>query len=70
VQRARVGRQHQVSALQQTQKAFERVFAYQIERRLLPEYEGTKMFVQDGSDYRAVLYTVADFSCAHFEVMP
>jgi len=36
-------------------------------RRLLPQYEGTKMFVQDGSDYLAYLYTMPDFSCAHFE---
>ena len=36
-------------------------------RRLKPEFEGTKMFVQDGSDYRASLYTAADFFCAHFE---
>lgn len=27
----------------------------------------TKMFVQDGSDYRANLFTASDFFCAHFE---
>lgn len=27
----------------------------------------TKAFVQDGSDYRANLFTAADFFCAHFE---
>jgi hypothetical protein len=26
----------------------------------------TKMFVQDGSDYRANLFTASDFFCAHF----
>jgi hypothetical protein len=39
-------------------------------RRVLPEHEGTKMFVQDGSDYRAELFTTADFFCAHFEERP
>lgn len=37
------------------------------QRRLLHEHEGTKMFVQDGSDYCADLYTTADFFCAHFD---
>ncbi len=37
------------------------------QRRLLPEHEGTKMFVQDGSDFMADLYTTADFFCAHFD---
>lgn len=32
-------------------------------RRLLPEYAETKAFVQDGSDYRAVLLTKPDFGC-------
>lgn len=36
-------------------------------RRVRPEYEGTKMFVQDGSDYLATLYTAADFGCVHFD---
>lgn len=36
-------------------------------RRLLPEHEGTKMFVQDGSDFVVYLYTEADFGCVHFE---
>jgi hypothetical protein len=36
-------------------------------RRLCPQYEGTKMFVQDASDHMATLYTTADFFCAHFE---
>lgn len=37
------------------------------QRRVRPEFEGTKMFVQDGSDYHAELYTTADFGCTHFE---
>lgn len=36
-------------------------------RVLLPEYATQKMFVKDGSDYRADLYTAADFFCAHYE---
>lgn len=32
-----------------------------------PEFEGLKMFVQDGSDYVATLLTTADFFCAHHE---
>jgi len=36
-------------------------------RSLKPEHSGTKMFVQDGSDYVAYLYTAADFFCAHHE---
>lgn len=36
-------------------------------RRVKPERAGDKMFVQDGSDYKAYLYTVADFFCAHFQ---
>ena len=37
------------------------------ERNAKPEYAEQKMFVQDGSDYKADLLTVADFFCAHFE---
>lgn len=37
------------------------------ERVLLTEYQDLKMFVQDGSDYRAILLTKPDFFCAHFE---
>jgi hypothetical protein len=36
-------------------------------RFLLPEAADDKMFVQDGSDYRAVLLTKPDFFCAHYE---
>lgn len=36
-------------------------------RALKSEHAGTKMFVQDGSDYLAYLYTAADFYCAHYE---
>lgn len=36
-------------------------------RTTKPEFEGLKMFVQDGSDYKATLLTTADFYCAHFE---
>lgn len=35
--------------------------------RLKPERADDKMFVQDGSDYAAYLYTTADFFCAHHE---
>ena len=31
------------------------------------QYEGHKMFVADGSSYRADLYTAPDFFCAHFQ---
>lgn len=34
---------------------------------LFPQHKGQKMFVKDGSDYRADLYTTSDFFCAHFE---
>lgn len=34
---------------------------------LLHEHAGQMMFVKDGSDYRADLYTKPDFFCAHFE---
>jgi hypothetical protein len=40
---------------------------FEIIRTLKPEHSGTKMFVQDGSDYVAYLYTAADFFCAHHE---
>jgi hypothetical protein len=36
-------------------------------RVLLPAAANDKMFVQDGSDYRAHLITTPDFFCAHFE---
>lgn len=36
-------------------------------RELLPIAAADKMFVQDGSDYRAHLLTKPDFFCAHFE---
>ena len=36
-------------------------------RALLPGYEKQLAFVQDGSDYNAILLTKADFFCAHFE---
>lgn len=36
-------------------------------RKLKPEFKDVKMFVQDGSDYMATLYTAPDFHCAHFE---
>lgn len=35
-------------------------------RVMLPEFENAKMFVQDGSDYRAILLTKPDFFCAEF----
>lgn len=34
---------------------------------LKPEFKEQKMFVKDGSDYMADLYTTADFFCAHHE---
>ncbi len=34
------------------------------DRALKPECAGARMFVQDGSDYYAALYTTADFFCA------
>lgn len=34
------------------------------DRALLPEHAGVRMFVQDGSDFVAYLYTTADFFCA------
>jgi hypothetical protein len=37
------------------------------DRVLTEEAAGTKMFVADGSDYRAALLTAEDFNCAHFE---
>jgi hypothetical protein len=36
-------------------------------RVLKPEFAELKMFVQDGSDYTAHLYTAPDFGCIHFE---
>lgn len=36
-------------------------------RRVIEKFAANKMFVQDGSDYRATLYTTPDFYCAHFE---
>lgn len=38
-----------------------------MERVMLPEFKDLKMFVQDGSDYRAIMLTRSDFFCAHFE---
>ena len=35
-----------------------------LERVLKPECSDMKMFVQDGSDYSASLYTAPDFFCA------
>lgn len=35
-------------------------------RQFLPECEDLKAFVQDGSDYRAVLFTKPDFGCVQF----
>lgn len=40
------------------------------ERKLLPKYARTMMFVQDGSDYTASLYTKNVFLCAHWEKRP
>lgn len=37
------------------------------ERILLPEAAGDLMFVQDGSDYAAILLTKPEFFCAHHE---
>ena len=37
------------------------------ERKLKPEYEGRLAFVQDGSDYYAVLKTMPDFGCVQHE---
>jgi hypothetical protein len=37
-------------------------------RILKPECENMKMFVQDGSDYTAHLYTTPDFNCSEFEI--
>ena len=34
------------------------------------EAKGNKAFVQDGSDYRAELITLADFGCVQFERKP
>ena len=34
---------------------------------LTDDAEGNKAFVQDGSDYKAELITVADFGCVQFE---
>ena len=39
-------------------------------RKLSPKYDGQKMFVQDGSDYKATLLTLPDFYCAHFATHP
>lgn len=36
-------------------------------REFAPEHAGKKAFVQDGSDYTAFLYTVADFGCVQHE---
>lgn len=36
-------------------------------RKFKEEFKDLKMYVQDGSDYRAMLYTTADFFCYHFE---
>ena len=38
-------------------------------RVLKPEFAAVKMFVQDGSDYRATLYTAPDFYCANHELI-
>ncbi len=39
-------------------------------RILLPEFAGRKFFAQDGSDYRADVYTTPDFFCAEFDAAP
>lgn len=36
---------------------------------LKPEHESQMMFTQDGSDYRADLFTKPEFFCAHFKAM-
>ena len=36
-------------------------------RMLTPKFKDLKMFVQDGSDYSAHLWTRPNFFCAHFE---
>ncbi|WP_156387782.1 hypothetical protein [Methylobacterium sp. Leaf399] len=36
-------------------------------RVLLDEYKNTMAFVQDGSDYKALVYTKPEFFCANFE---
>lgn len=36
-------------------------------RTLKPEYAGRLAFVQDGSDYHAVLKTLPDFGCVQHE---
>lgn len=40
---------------------------YAIDRTIKEEYKDVKMFTQDGSDYRADLFTREDFFCAHWE---
>lgn len=39
-------------------------------RILLPEFADRKFFAQDGSDYRADVYTTPDFFCAEFDAAP
>jgi hypothetical protein len=40
-----------------------------ISRQLKAEHKNKLAFTQDGSDYRADLYTMARFFCAHFEAI-
>lgn len=43
-------------------------FNEQITKRvLLPEFADRRFFAQDGSDYRADVYTTPDFFCADFD---
>ena len=37
------------------------------DRVLIEKYKNTRAFVQDGSDYNAVLLTKADFGCTQHE---
>jgi hypothetical protein len=43
--------------------------AKQWKRGLKAEFADQKMFCQDGSDYKAILLTMPDFYCAHFEAL-
>jgi len=36
-------------------------------REIVSEHAGKKAFVQDGSDYTASLFTLADFACTQYE---
>lgn len=56
----------EVSEWQQWDRDYDNSDQEKWKRGLKEEFADLKMFVQDGSDYKAIMLTKPDFYCAHF----